>query len=389
MNTKQMAEEYREKLVAYRRHLHRNPEVSFEERNTAAWVRQRLGELGIPLMEGVRGNSTVGVLKGEGSGPVLLFRADMDALPIQEENDLEFRSAVAGVMHACGHDAHTATLMCLADFLANHRELVKGTVKFVFQQAEEKAPGGGSMIVEDGVLEDVDYAFAWHCAPEVLVGTVVAAPGPRTASCDSFEIQIRGKSSHAGFPSNGIDVVSTGALVVSALNQLLPWTVAPLDSATLVISRMEAGKHQLYNVIPESMAIEGNIRSLSNQTARILKQRIKEVTRHICAAKNCTCEISWIPGYPAMVNHEAVTKRVEQALVQAGIHAVTGDPVMAAEDFAYYLKEKPGTYFNIGSSNPEKPETMYPPHNPHFCIDESVMVWALETLLTVYGEMTR
>ncbi len=387
MNIHEIAEEYREKLVSYRRYLHQNPELSFEEVHTAAWVREHLKELGIPMVEGVRGNSTVGVLKGQQPGPVLLFRADIDALPITEENDLEFRSKVPGIMHACGHDAHTTVLMCMADFLSKHPELVKGTVKFVFQQGEEQTPGGAKLVVEDGILDDVDYVFSWHCAPEIEVGTVVAAGGPRSASFDNFEIYIEGKGGHASTQSHAIDVTSTGALVVTALNQLIPWTVEPLDSTTLIITHMNTGQHELYNVIPDKMVIEGNVRCLNNETAERIIKRIQEVSEQICAAKNCKCRFVRLPGYPALINDEALTDRLSDALKRNGIHAITTPPYMIGEDFAYYLLKKPGTYFNVGSYNPEKSETACLLHNPNFCLDESVMVYAMETLLVTYLEM--
>ncbi len=387
MNVAKIAEEYRERLLSYRRQLHQNPELSFEEVNTAAWIRGCLMELDIPILEGVRGNSTVGILKGDEPGPTLLFRADIDALPVMEETDLEFKSKIPGVMHACGHDAHTATLMCMADFLSKHRELVKGTVKFVFQQGEDKLPGGGKLIVEDGVLSDVDYVFSWHCCPHAEVGTIILEGGPATASFDSFEIHIRGKGGHAGFPHNAIDPVSTGALVVTALNQLLPWEVGPLDSATLIVSRINAGHHGVYNVVAEEMVIEGNVRSLNNETAQLLLRRIKETSENICKAKECSCEFISVPGYPALYNDQALTERLKKKLIQAGVQVVSADPIMGAEDFAYYTQVKPGVYFQVGTRNSADPRTAYTPHNPHFCIDESAMVYALRTLLETYLEL--
>ncbi len=384
----EIAKGYQEKLVEWRRHLHQNPELSFEEKETAAWIRQYLKELDIPTLDHVRGNSTVGILKGEQPGPVLLFRADIDALPINEVNDLPYASKVPGVMHACGHDAHTAVLMGFADYLSRHRELIKGTVKFVFQQGEDRIPGGGRYIVEDGVLEDVDYVVAWHCAPEAEVGTVIATGGPKTASFDNFEIRIKGVGGHAGFPFRAIDPISTGALVVTAVNQLIPWTVDPFETATLIVSRFEAGKQSAHNVIPEEAVIEGNFRSHNNEMAGQIYERIKETAENICRAKGCSCEVVKLEGYPALYNHEKVTAYLKECLNREGIQAVSGKPIMGAEDFAFYTKVCPGTYFNVGIRNPERPETNYPPHNPGFCIDEDVMMYALGTFLTAYRELT-
>lgn len=384
----EVARGYREKLVEWRRHLHQNPELSFEEKETAAWIRNCLKEMGIPTLEGVRGNSTVGILKGEQSGPVLLFRADINALPINEDNGLSYASRVPGVMHACGHDAHTATLLCFADYLSRHKELIKGTVKLVFQQGEDKIPGGGRYIVEDGVLKDVDYVVAWHCAPEAEIGTVIAAGGPKTASFDNFEIHIKGVGGHAGFPFRAVDTVSTGALVVTAINQLIPWTVSPFETATLIVSHFAAGTPGAHNVVPEEAVIEGNFRSHSNEIPGRIFERIKEVTEHICKAKACTCQVIKLEGYPALCNHREVTEYLRECLNRDGIHAVPGEPIMGAEDFAFYTRECPGTYFNVGIRNPERPETFFPPHNPNFCIDEDAMVYALGTLCTAYKELT-
>lgn len=389
MKEREIAEGCEPQLCAYRRQLHQHPELSFKEAWTAAWVREHLEKAGIPVAEGVRENSVVGILKGDVPGPVLLFRADMDALPVTEQTGAEYASRLPGVMHACGHDAHTATLMCFAEYLAKHRELLKGTVKFVFQQAEEKAPGGGSLVVEDGVLEDVDAVFAWHCAPEHPVGRVVAAGGPRTASFDAYEIHIKGKGGHSGFPYKSIDPITTGALVVSAISQLAAWEVDPMDSVAMIVSHFSAGKHDVHNIIPEEAVIEGMIRSLNNDTAKRLLDRVEELAENICRAKGCTCQMVKIPGYPALSNDAVLAGRLRAALQARGVDAVEAAPVMAAEDFAFYTRICPGVYFNVGTRNPWREDTWYPPHNPHFDIDEKAMVYALETLLVVYGVMTK
>jgi len=384
-----IAKSYEEKLRAYRRHLHQNPELSFQEEKTAAWVRQNLSRLGIPVMEGVRGNSTVGIVTGTEPGPVLLFRADMDALPVSEQTGAEYASKTPGVMHACGHDAHTATLMCFAEYLAAHRDQVRGTVKLVFQQAEEKAPGGGSMIVEDGVLEDVDAVFAWHCAPEPEVGRIVAAGGPRTASFDDYRIRIKGKGGHSGFPFRSVDPITTGAMVVGAISQLPAWEVDPMDSVAMIVSHFSAGQPGVHNIIPEEAVIEGMIRSLNNDTAKQVLSRVEELAQGICQAKRCSCEMIKTPGYPALWNDPALAGQVREALRFRGLDAVEADPVMAAEDFAFYTGKCPGVYLNIGTRNPKREDTWYPPHNPHFDMDEQAMVIALEALLVIYNDLTK
>ena len=384
---KQAAQDYREQLVETRRYIHRHPELSFKEVNTANLIRKRLKALGIQMLEGISGNSTVGILKGSEPGPTLLFRADIDALPITEDTGLEFASVNPGVMHACGHDAHTATLLAFADWLSKHRDRIKGTVKLVFQQGEDQTPGGGKFIVEDGVLKNVDYVFAWHCAPELPVGEISISEGPRTAAFEAYRIRIHGVGGHGGFPFMAVDPISTGAEIVSAINQLLNWTVSPFDSATLTVSRFAAGTEGIYNVIPADAILEGHLRSLNNNVAKRLLERIQKLAEGICEARSCTCEFEVEHGYPALINDEKAAVFLREKLQQAGMNAKKTPPIMGAEDFAFYTMEVPGVYFNSGVHDPNRPETAYAPHNPKFCIDEDAMVYALEAMLRIYDKM--
>lgn len=379
-----VGQEYAGLLRDYRRYLHMHPELSFQEVNTAAWIRDHLRALDIPMLDGIQGNSTVGVLKGEMEGPTLLFRADIDALPIVEENDLPFASQNHGVMHACGHDAHTATLLCLADYMSHHRELIRGTLKLVFQQGEDAMPGGGRFIVQDGVLDDVDRVFAWHCAPEVAVGDVVAAGGARTASFASLDIRIQGQGGHGGFPHRSVDSVSTAASVISAINDMHGWEIDPMESAAIIISHLETGQHAYYNVIPDTAIIEGCIRTHNNEVAEHLYQRVDEIVRGICLAKGCKGEIEWHKGYPALINDPVIADRLRGSLLTHGIHAIVTRPIMGAEDFGFYTMVRPGTYFNVGTRDPADERTFYPPHSPYFRIDERAMEYALETLVVTY-----
>lgn len=384
----QIARSYREKLVETRRYIHRHPELSFKETQTACLIRDRLKELDIPMLEGISGNSTVGILRGSKPGPTLLFRADIDALPITEETGLDFASETPGVMHACGHDAHTATLLAFADWLSKHREQICGTVKLVFQQGEDQTPGGGKFIVADGVLKDVDYAFAWHCAPELEVGELSVSEGPRTAAVECYRIRVHGVGGHGGFPFMAVDPISTGAQIVSAINQLINWTVSPFDSATLTVSRFASGTEGIYNVIPADAVIEGHLRSLNNDVAARLLEKIQKLAEGICEARGCTAEFEVEHGYPALINDENAAVFLREKLQKAGMRAKKTPPIMGAEDFAFYTMEVPGVYFNSGTRNPDRPETACAPHNPGFCIDEDCMVYALEAMMRIYVEMT-
>lgn len=388
INADEAAAGYKEELIKYRRHLHRHPELSFKEYETSAYVKEHLKKLNIPVLEGVSGNSVVGVLKGNKPGPCLLFRADMDALPVEEKTGLPFASVNPGVMHACGHDAHTAVMMCFAEFLAEHPELICGTVKLVFQQGEELVPGGGSLIVEDGVLDDVDNVFAWHCSPENDIGRVIASEGPRMSSFDNFEIIIKGHGGHSAFPQLSSDVATVAALIIMAYNALAMHTADPMDPVTMTISNIESGRHGIYNIIPDQARIEGNIRSLDNAAAQKILDRVEKTALSICAANECECEFIRHKGYPALINDLELTPRLREALIAGGIDARKSEPIMASEDFAFYTLKRPGTYFNVGTKNPADENTMYPAHNSFFRIDESALTLALKTFILTYMYMT-
>lgn len=385
---KKEAEGYEEQLVRVRRQLHHHPELSFKEESTSAMIRSRLAELNIPIMEGVRGYSTVGVLKGSKPGPVLLFRADIDALPINEQSGVSFSSECPGVMHACGHDAHTSTLLAFADWISKHRDLICGTVKLVFQSGEDQLPGGGKFIVEDGVLDDVDYAFAWHCEPNLNVGELSVTGGPRSAAVECFRITIQGVGGHGGFPSRAIDPISTGAEITTAISQLINWTVDPFDTATITVSRFDAGLKGIYNIIPSTAVLEGHLRSLSNDTADLLLERLERLAKGICQARGCQCTFEVERGYPAMANDKKAADFLRQALQRGGMDAKETAPLMIAEDFAYYTMKVPGVYINNGTRDPARPETACSLHNPHFTIDEHAMVNALEAMMRIYVAMT-
>lgn len=386
---KKIAEDYYDQLIEYRQYLHENPELSFQEFNTSTWIRKKLSDLNIPILEEVGGNSVVGILDSKISGPVIAFRADIDALPIQEENQIPYKSKIANVMHACGHDAHTATLLCLAEIFTKYPDIIKGKIKFIFQQGEEKPPGGGKLIVEDKVLDDVDHTFAWHVSPEFSLGEIAAVPGPRTAAVATYEIDIKGRGGHGGFPHTAIDPISTGCAVATAIHQIVPQCINSQETAVITVSHFNAGINGAHNIIPETAVLQGNIRTLNNELILQIIDKIKETADFICKAKKCTCHVNTSIAYPAVINSETSTEYVKQAINNLGYNSITTSPIMGCEDFAYYLLNTPGTFINIGSRNSEKPETLSSPHNPKFMLDEEVMKIALKTLLMTYYEITK
>ncbi len=383
------AMKYRDKMIEYRRYLHRNPELSFHEENTARFIREELGKLGLAPLKEVRGNSTAVVIDTGKPGPTLLFRADIDALPIHEETGLEFASVSPGVMHACGHDAHTAALLCFARHVLENVDTLCGRVKLVFQQGEEQLPGGGSMIVQDGVLDNVDYVFAWHCAPEAEVGQLVTQAGPRTAAFGNFIIELTGRGGHSGFPHMAVNPISAGAEIVSDINRITGSIINPQDSAVAVVSSFKAGQTGRYNIIPETAVIEGNIRTLGNGVMSAIFDKIEAVAMGISGAWGCACKFTRIEGHGSVVNDLALTGRIKAAFERAGINAVGAPPIMSSEDFSAYTGKRPGMFLNVGTQDPKHPETALPPHNPRFCISEEAMVYALEAMMAVLAEMTK
>lgn len=385
---KNAANSYNGQLKEYRRFLHSHPELSFQEVETSIWIKKKLNELEIPVMKQISKNSVVGYLEGYLDGPVIAFRADMDALPIQEENDIPYKSEVPNVMHACGHDAHTATLLCFAEYIKKHLELLKGKVLFIFQQGEELIPGGSKQLIEDGVLEGVDAIFAWHIDPDNQLGQINLAAGPRTAAADTFKISIHGKEGHGGFPHKAINPIVSGSLIASAIFGIPALNIAPGEAGIITISHFHSGQTGVHNIIPKTAVIEGGIRTLNNELIEVLEERVKKISEGICKAQNCTCEVEIMKGYPAVINDKAVVDKITSAIGILGYEIVATAPIMGSEDFARYLLKIPGAFISIGCSNPEKPETISFPHNARLMIDENVMKIAFETLLAIYIKIT-
>ena len=382
----QIAEAYREKLVRYRRHLHENPELSFQEVNTAAWIRDRLRDAGVDLLSGVSGNSVVGEIDSGVSGPCVAFRADIDALPIQEETGLPFQSKVPNVMHACGHDAHTAILLCLAEAMAENRQLVKrGKIRFLFQQAEELMPGGACQLVRDGIMKDVDRIFGLHISNMYATGTLACTCGPTLAAVSNFEIVIKGQSGHAAFPHKAIDTITAGCAVISELTQLVTKQTSALETLVVNVTQFIAGDKTPVNVVPETAVLRGTIRTHNNALFYDTQKKVGEIAAAVCAAKGCTCTYSCDKGYPAVINTEAETKMAWDAIQAMGYQAVTAPANMGGEDFAYYLLEKPGCYIKLGVSNAAKGITVLP-HNCRFNLDEDAMLVGLKVFMAAYCE---
>lgn len=360
-------------VQSWRRHLHKYPELSFEEKNTALFIAEKLRSFGLPVKTQVGGYGIVAELVGENPGKTIALRADFDALPIHEANDTPYASENPGVMHACGHDGHTAALLGTAQMLSKYKEQIKGKILFIFQPAEEKPPGGAKYMIEEGILDHVDYVFAAHLASEIPVGQVAVGSGYQMAAVDKFEITIKGHGGHGARPNEAIDPIVIGSEIVQSLQKIVSRRVDPLKSAVVTLGVFQAGA--AFNVIPDEAKIEGTVRTFDEDVRDLVEKEIHSIVNGIASANHANCEIDFLRGYPSLYNHREETEVVNSILIESfnEENVVAMEPTMGAEDFAYFLKEKPGTYFRVGSRN-ENESTHYPHHHPKFDIDERALL---------------
>lgn len=370
-------------LIATRRDLHEHPELAFEEVRTSGIVAQRLKKLGLEVQTGVAKTGVVGTLHGgasNGNTKTIAIRADMDALPIYELNDVEYRSTVDNKMHACGHDGHTSILLAVADILSKRRDELAGNVKFVFQPAEEQI-GGAEPMIKEGAIQDVDGIIGLHLFSTYPMGRIGVRSGPTFASADRFVLTVRGKGGHAAMPDNAVDPIVISAYIVTALQTLISRETSPFSPAVITIGTINAGS--AFNIIPETATLQGTMRSYSQTHREKLLRRISEVATGIASAMNASCEVESFDGCPACINDAAMTALVHQAAEQTvGADQVdNGEEVMTAgsDDMAFFLDAVPGCYFIVGARNAEK-EARFPHHHPRFNIDEDALPIAVEVL---------
>jgi amidohydrolase len=360
-------------VVADRRAIHRRPELAYQERETAALVEARLRQLGVPFRSGVGGTGVVGLIEGGRPGRTVLLRADMDALPIQEESTAEYASANPGVMHACGHDAHTAILLGAARLLLDRRDELAGRVKLMFQPAEEGGAGAVRMI-DDGLLESpaVDAAFMLHVSHELQAGCVATAAGPVLAGANSFTITVEGRGGHASRPHAAVDPVVVAAHVVTALQTLVSREAPPDRPAVLTLGSFVAGTAA--NVIPDRAVLKGTIRAYDGELIQQLERRVEETARGVAGALRAEAGVEYHMHYPPTVNDGAMAELLAGAARAAlGPAAVLeAEPVMAAEDFSFVLQRVPGAMLGLGVRAPDWPEPR-PVHTARFDLDESAL----------------
>lgn len=356
------------RLVAWRRELHRHPEIAHKEVWTSAYVRAHFKKLGLPA-KSLAGTGLRAVLKGRPGGKTVALRTDMDALPLQEEGDKKFRSLNPGAAHACGHDGHMAVLMAAAELLAKRKERFKGNVVFLCQPAEELPPGGAQLMIKAGALEGVGAIFGLHLWQRLPTGTVGIVKGPMMAQSDNFRITVKGRGGHASMPQATVDPILTAAELVVNLQSIVSRNVDPLKPAVLSFGTIYGGT--VYNIIPNEVKLSGTVRMFDPKIQTLMKKRLREIVEGTCAAFKATADFEYEEGYPPLVNDPAsvdfVLAVVEKALGEENIIAV--DPVMGGEDFAYYLQEVPGAFFFLGAGD----GTKYPHHHPAFDIDEKAL----------------
>ncbi|MTD29166.1 amidohydrolase [Erwinia sorbitola] len=373
MNTESLIHDVTSKVLQWRRHIHANAELSFHEQGTADYVAAELAKFGPLTLTRPTPNSVLAELAGPHGDRCIALRADMDALPIEELNQEAFTSHNHGVMHACGHDSHTAMLMGAAWVLCQQQEKINGKVRFIFQHAEEVPPGGASELVKLGVLDGVAQIFGLHVFPGLPTGKVAIKEGVFSAACDNFDLIIQGKGSHAAMPQDSTDPLVLGAGVVQALQQIVSRRLDANDGAVLsVASFMAEGG---YNVIPDKAHLRGTLRTLSQHNRTCIPQMVSQLLDGMTQAVGASYVLKWTPGYTMGVNHPDACRIAEESVKAAlGKEALQSmhSPMFGCEDFSAYQQVVPGCFLWVGSGNKQK-GTCWGLHNPHFRLDEDVL----------------
>ncbi|MTJ47717.1 M20 family metallopeptidase [Dolichospermum sp. UHCC 0259] len=368
-------------LVEWRRQIHQKPELGFQEKITAEFIAKKLQNWGIVHQTGIAETGIVAIIKGEkpGNGKVLAIRADMDALPIQELNEVPYCSQHDGVMHACGHDGHTAIALGTAYYLNQHRQDFSGTFKIIFQPAEE-GPGGAKPMIAAGVLKnpDVDAIIGLHLWNNLPLGTVGVRAGALMAAVELFRCTIFGKGGHGAIPHQTVDSVVVAAQIVNALQTIVSRNVNPIDSAVVTVGELHAGT--AVNVIADTARMGGTVRYFNPDLAGFFKERIQQIIAGICQSHGASYELDYIHLYPPVINDleiAALVRSVAEEVIETPIGIVPECQTMGGEDMSFFLQEVPGCYFFLGSANPEK-KLDYPHHHPQFDFDETALPMGVE-----------
>lgn len=373
---KELADKYLQDTIQIRRHLHAHPELSFQEYETSKYVQQKLAEYNIPFQNGVANTGIVGLIKGKNPEKrTIALRADMDALPIIEENEVPYKSKNVGVMHACGHDVHTSSLLGASRILNEIKDDFEGTIKLIFQPAEEKMPGGASLMIKEGVLENPTPSgiIGQHVHPLIPVGTVGFRPGMMMASADEISVSIKGKGGHGAVPHLANDPIAITAQIITGLQQVVSRVADPTIPSVLTFGQVQS-VGGTYNVIPFEVQLKGTFRTMNEDWRYRAHTKMKQIAEGIAAAYGAECTFDILVGYPFLVNNEELTLRCRQAAIDyLGKENVHDLPMrMTAEDFAYYTHHAKGCFYRLGVANEARGITSRV-HTPTFDIDEAAL----------------
>jgi amidohydrolase len=369
------AEALRDRLIERRRDFHRYPELAFEETRTAQIVAEELSGLGLEVQTGIAGTGVVGILEGDTDGPTVLYRTDMDALPIHEENEVDYVSQSPGVMHACGHDGHMSIALGVARVLSKHRDKVKGRIKFVFQPGEEGA-GGALAMIKEGVLENPrpDVSLGLHLWQPLPLGKIGVAEGATMSGSSVFRIVVRGKGGHAAMPHTTIDPVHCTGQLITALHAIVGRRMNALEGAVVLSVTGLKTSSIKHNIIPETVEITGTFRTFNAYTSELLEQHVRDVSRSVCESAGCVADVHIKHLTIPVVNHPDVVKRARESFERVVDREALYDRphTMASEDMSYILEDVPGLFFFVGSANAKK-GLDYGHHHPRFNFDEDAL----------------
>ena len=379
-------EAIKDKIISTRRDIHQHPELAFNEHRTAKLVAERLKSLGIDVQTDVGKTGVVGTMRGKNSGKTIALRADMDALPMQETGDLPYKSQNDGIMHACGHDGHTAMLLGVAEALSKKYDQLKGTVKFIFQPAGG-GQGGARYMIEDGALEGVDEIYGLHLWNYQKYGTIGVKPGPIMAAADLFEITVHGKGGHGAAPQGTKDAVVIASHLVQTLQTIVSRNTNPIESTVVTIGQINGGYN--FNIIADTVNMKGTSRAYTEENRQLIKTRMAEIIKGTEQIFDCTIDFEYEDGYPPTVNHPKESEKLLNAAKEiVGDDAGTPYLSMGGEDFSYFLQKVPGCFFFVGSAPIDKEPLSVPHHCSHFDFDErallvgsSVYLQLIESLL--------
>lgn len=369
-----------QKLTGFFEELHMHPELSYEEYETTERIKRELAAAGIEILQIPLKTGVTAIVRGAKPGKTYGLRCDIDALPIEEETDLPYKSKTPGKMHACGHDFHTAAVFGAALLLQERKEELQGTVKILFQPAEESSHGAET-VLETGVLSDVTAIFGLHTAAYLPVGTLGIRAGSVMAAVDRFELNITGTGCHGGHPDEGVDTILVAASVIQAFQSIVGRNLNPFHTGVVSVTRINGGN--TWNVIPDKVELEGTVRSMEKDDRIFIERRMREIAEHTAAAYGANAELLWYPGPPATVNEKAWSAFAQKVAEESGFEVVPQRNSTSGEDFAFYLEKIPGCFINVGTG------VGYPNHHPKFYADEAALTPAAEYLEKLLVEALR